>query len=282
MLRTQEDLVQYTMLHDILGTSYRYTGCSCVTASVQAQQERVDFETLQHAQLLSSFRILHTRGPDACKSAGPLASVTQAQTFRCDTCCPALHFLQVGEETFDAWKPAHPADFALVMRKFEAAKCSFTGAEPIPVGGDDDESEDDYLGPAWSILIPPSLHSQIQQGYLDVLNVEQHSTDSIILRPQEMRQLFDPIVQRVVELVVQQVHELGEAGTPASQVLGAGGFMTSPYLKRRLAEALATLGVSGTPVPLIEMRNPEAAVVKGKRLLPTIELCHVTGARCWR
>lgn len=146
------------------------------------------------------------------------------------------------------------------MNKFETAKCSFTGNEPEP----EDGMDSDYSGPTWSIPIPPALHRQMDEGHRSVLSVEQGRHDSVLLQPQNMKELFDPIVQKVVNIVVDKVKSLQDAGTPANQALGAGGFMTSPYLQRRLRQALAGLGVGGAALPLIVMPHPESAVVKGE------------------
>lgn len=169
--------------------------------------------------------------------------------------------LQVGVAAFDSWKAAHPADFSHTMSKFEFARCTYTGEEADTADFDDD---DDLVNCVkHRIPIRPSLKSRIAPEDLQVLAVEHGGRDSITLSPRVMRQLFDPVVQNVVSLVVKELDELDAKGTPASKVLASGGFMNSLYLQRRLRLALASRAGSEPAIPMFVPQHPDTAVMEG-------------------
>lgn len=85
-------------------------------------------------------------------------------------------------------------------------------------------------------------------------------TDSVIISPQEMRDLFDTVVPDVLELVDEQLAEIASQSSPGSPrpvVLMVGGFSNSAYLQHALKQHL-----NGRAHVLIPP-DPGAAVLHG-------------------
>ncbi|KAJ3046355.1 hypothetical protein HK097_000943 [Rhizophlyctis rosea] len=103
---------------------------------------------------------------------------------------------------------------------------------------------------------PLKMHLAIYR----LLDPSEHSQDlsAIDIPPADMRQMFDPAVNRTLELIDAQLQACQANGKPVDRLILVGGFCSSPYLKRRIHETFATR------VRYIStVAEPSAAVVNG-------------------
>lgn len=80
------------------------------------------------------------------------------------------------------------------------------------------------------ILPMPSLQltPEIQKYY-------EKRSSSVLLRPEDFKSLFDPVIDKIEQLVQDQVSEVERReGSSISTIILVGGFGSSPYLNERL------------------------------------------------
>ncbi|CAG9983343.1 unnamed protein product [Clonostachys byssicola] len=82
------------------------------------------------------------------------------------------------------------------------------------------------------VLPMPSLQltPEIQKYY-------EKRSSSVLLRPEDFRILFDPVIEKIEQLVQDQVSEVERReGSSISTIILVGGFGSSPYLNERLED----------------------------------------------
>ncbi|KAK0726065.1 hypothetical protein B0H67DRAFT_480099 [Lasiosphaeris hirsuta] len=141
----------------------------------------------------------------------------------------------IGEEAYKKIPAAKTRHGSQMMNAFETAKCNFSGEEddteigiPAECGIDDD----------------------------DDLNIEDRV---LTFKKAQMQQMFDPCVNRTLELIDGQVDSVMKAGLgKPSMVFVVGGFGRNPYLYRKVQEYCSQRGI-GTRQP----QFPWSAVARG-------------------
>ncbi|KAL7269991.1 hypothetical protein RUND412_007313 [Rhizina undulata] len=113
--------------------------------------------------------------------------------------------------------------------------------------GDDDKSHPS-AGDVFIPGVPEDKQNEIgmEQGYLSFTK-------------EKVKSFFDPVVDRVVALVGDQISSVKEKGKDVSSVLLVGGFGASPYLHKRLKEH----SFSGKQVPVLQPPNAWSAITRG-------------------
>ncbi|KAF8469761.1 hypothetical protein BDZ91DRAFT_720982 [Kalaharituber pfeilii] len=100
-------------------------------------------------------------------------------------------------------------------------------------------------------------------GLLD--NAETGIEDGFLeIHREEMRDIFEPVIQEVLQLIQKQVDSVYLSGhSVVSAILLVGGFGSSPYLYKRVKEhVLPTSGVSGD-IKVLQPANAWSAVARG-------------------
>ncbi|EWC44291.1 hypothetical protein DRE_01117 [Drechslerella stenobrocha 248] len=122
-----------------------------------------------------------------------------------------------------------------VMRNFEEVKCGFR----------DREDQETYS------VVVPGKNNIPEAGIVD--------GEFEITRAQ-MRGFFDPAIDKVIELLAEQVSQLNllDGGRSNKQVLLVGGFGQSPYLYKRVMEWAKPQGIN-----VLQPKDGHVAVVKG-------------------
>ncbi|KAF8470620.1 hypothetical protein BDZ91DRAFT_718530 [Kalaharituber pfeilii] len=129
--------------------------------------------------------------------------------------------------------------YTKMMKDFdERLKRKFTDAE-------DQEFMDCDLG---GIINGDDEERRIYDGYLEIDR-------------DEMRDIFEPVIQQVIRLVKEQIDKVAAEGQMVSSVLMVGGFGGSPYLHQRLSEAILESYRNG--IRVLQPDNPWSAVVRG-------------------
>ncbi|GIQ87358.1 heat shock protein 70 family protein [Kipferlia bialata] len=132
---------------------------------------------------------------------------------------------KLGEEYFLEWTTKFPGEMAQLMAHWEASKRRYAGPEG--------ESIDISMTPKMARKLPAEIEERLeeqQNGY----------GDSFIFTAPEMARVFDPVVDKVLALIEEQMRRLREEGAEGERELDAmllvGGFSSSPYLVRRVRE----------------------------------------------
>ncbi|KAH7336643.1 hypothetical protein BKA65DRAFT_37690 [Rhexocercosporidium sp. MPI-PUGE-AT-0058] len=121
-----------------------------------------------------------------------------------------------------------------MMRTFEEAKMSF---------------EDDNI--MAFVTMPPEISREDDEA-LDIEDGEMR------LDPEDMREIFDPCVNRVLTLVDSQIDEISSQGATVKYILVVGGFGKSMYLLKRIRERY-----SARNIEIVRPSNSWSAVVRG-------------------
>ncbi|KAF8541135.1 hypothetical protein BDD12DRAFT_830367 [Trichophaea hybrida] len=93
----------------------------------------------------------------------------------------------------------------------------------------------------------------------------------------DVRKIFDPVVDCIVDLVQQQEEKVRENGEQVAAILLVGGFGSSEYLRKRLQDTL----YGGKTLQVIQPVNARSAIVRGA-LLRGLEGSVVGGQRARR
>ncbi|KAI5787710.1 hypothetical protein DFH27DRAFT_486901 [Peziza echinospora] len=161
---------------------------------------------------------------------------------------------RLGKETFDGM--SHRARFQMnqywetyIKREFNDGDGDEDGAEgaggvSLVDDGDDEEGGGaDFHVPV--VGIADSAEKGVYAGFLHVTR-------------DEVREIFEPIVTQVIELISKQVIDvLKSANGPISAILLVGGFGSSEYLYSRISKW------SSGKIPILQPRNAWTAVVRG-------------------
>ncbi|KAJ3029929.1 hypothetical protein HDV00_009343 [Rhizophlyctis rosea] len=106
--------------------------------------------------------------------------------------------------------------------------------------------------------VPDALYKLIPQSKLDELETHQDGiSEDILLTSEDMQALCDPVVQKAVDLVQEQI-ETGAAGSRIDTMFLVGGFASSKYLVETLKKKFA-----GSVGRIVRPSDTGAAVVQG-------------------
>ncbi|KAF3920558.1 hypothetical protein ABW20_dc0110195 [Dactylellina cionopaga] len=122
-----------------------------------------------------------------------------------------------------------------VMKNFEEVKCGFR----------DRDDQETYS------LIVPGKNNIPEAGVID---------GEFEISRADMRALFDPIVDKVITLIAEQIKQINMADQMPSnkQILLVGGFGQSPYLYKRVMDWAKPQGIF-----VLQPKDGDVAVVKG-------------------
>ncbi|PVH83064.1 actin-like ATPase domain-containing protein [Cadophora sp. DSE1049] len=141
---------------------------------------------------------------------------------------------KLGQEKFGMIRKEWLRPGSRMMRTFEDAKMSF---------------EDDNI--MAFVTMPPEIGREDDET-LDIEDGEMR------LDPEDMRQIFDPCVNRVLTLIDSQIDAVSTQNAAVKYILVAGGFGKSMYLLRRIRERYLS-----KKIEVIRPSNPWSAVVRG-------------------
>ncbi|KAF8243913.1 actin-like ATPase domain-containing protein [Wilcoxina mikolae CBS 423.85] len=82
------------------------------------------------------------------------------------------------------------------------------------------------------------------------------------MKTDDVRQIFDPVVDCIVELVQKQEAKVREKGEQVAAILLVGGFGSSEYLRKRLQDTL----YGGQTLQVMQPVNARSAIVRGALL----------------
>ncbi|KAG2484378.1 hypothetical protein HYH03_016794 [Edaphochlamys debaryana] len=201
----------------------------------------------------------------------------------------------LGADAWDAWQAAEPGEVAKLRSRWEVSKRGFAGGGPISLtaaaGSAPASGPGLFLGGGLvkvagvrsgdlRLPLPPGLVERLGRLKLQSLSSPDRlrglvSSDRQLVLPSEVvaSRVFDPVVDKALELMAGVAEEGSRLGNSANKVLLAGGFARSAYLQARVRQALPR-GAS-----LLLPEDPGAAVVKGAVIfgaLPSI----ISGRRC--
>ncbi|KAF8245037.1 actin-like ATPase domain-containing protein [Wilcoxina mikolae CBS 423.85] len=80
----------------------------------------------------------------------------------------------------------------------------------------------------------------------------------------DVQKIFDPVVDRIIHLVEQQVLEVQQKGETVAAILLVGGFGSSEYLLKRLQET--RYGPASTELQVVQPINARSAIARGALL----------------
>jgi hypothetical protein len=111
------------------------------------------------------------------------------------------------------------------------------------------------------LSVPGEIHDLMPAAAIERLAAQVGGTQHrIVVTPQEVKRLFDKVVDTIIELVGEQLDEIrkqdGPRDTP-ERILLVGGLSGSEYLQERLLQTI------DGPVTLLVPPNPAAAVLFG-------------------
>ncbi|PNH04912.1 Heat shock protein 12A, partial [Tetrabaena socialis] len=165
----------------------------------------------------------------------------------------------VGAAQWDKWKAHNPVEWLVLMGNWEAVKRSFGG---VP-------SKTSILArmarSELRVVLPPGLVQAIGPMRLAELSPAVAGNIRTCITPEGLlvlpgqavaAEIFGPVVDQIVALAWELLEEGAGLDNSCNKVLLAGGFASSPYLQRRVKEALDMQAVL-TP------REPGAAIVTG-------------------
>ncbi|KXZ53293.1 hypothetical protein GPECTOR_7g1187 [Gonium pectorale] len=182
----------------------------------------------------------------------------------------------LGGDVWDAWKEDHPAELTKLKAKWELSKRAFFG-DQVASGMSSPAAPGVVMGWPGTMVRPAHVHSgdvrlqlperlgdQLGSKALKALSTPSRdrgwvSADRSLVLPAEVvaKEVFDPVVDQVLELMADMLYEGRSTGTICNKVLLAGGFARSPYLQSRVRQVLP----AGTN--LLLPTDPGAAVVTG-------------------
>ncbi|KAL7276609.1 hypothetical protein RUND412_000413 [Rhizina undulata] len=137
----------------------------------------------------------------------------------------------LGDDTINKMKPVARNE---MMRQWEdKVKFKFVDAEDI-------ESYDLYI-PG----VPDNEEKGLEAGFLSLTGAA-------------VKSIFDPTVDRIVDLVDEQIRKVRDKGQKVSAIILVGGFGSSGYLRKRLSENL----FNGRKVRVIQPMNAWTAIVR--------------------
>jgi molecular chaperone DnaK (HSP70) len=153
--------------------------------------------------------------------------------------CVDTGFTKLMERKFGAvfidWAKSKPKDVVRLRKHWLTTKKVFGSGKAMDVS---------------LVSLPPSLLRILEnEGLLD------EDDDELELSEGEMKSIFDPIVDRILELTEEQYKTSARAPT---KLLLVGGFAGSPYLQQRVKAAY-----EGRVKAVVVPPTPGAAVVKG-------------------
>ncbi|KAH9212735.1 hypothetical protein DL95DRAFT_463734 [Leptodontidium sp. 2 PMI_412] len=141
---------------------------------------------------------------------------------------------KLGQEKFGMIRNEWLRPESRMMRTFEEAKMSF---------------EDDNI--MAFVTMPPEISREDDEA-LDIEDGEMR------LDPEDMREIFDPCVNRVLTLIDSQIEEVSSQAASVKYILVAGGFGKSMYLLKRIRERFSRQNIE-----VIRPSNSWSAVVRG-------------------
>jgi molecular chaperone DnaK (HSP70) len=137
---------------------------------------------------------------------------------------------------FTDWATRKPRDVLKLRKQWLTAKITFGS------GG---------ITKRALVTLPQSLQKKLAKAQL----IDDDDDDDLELSEREMKSIFDPIVDRILELTEEQYKASARAPT---KLLLVGGFAGSPYLQLRVKAAF-----EGRVKAVVVPPTPGAAVVKG-------------------
>ncbi|RPA90381.1 actin-like ATPase domain-containing protein [Choiromyces venosus 120613-1] len=143
---------------------------------------------------------------------------------------------RIGNRSFPRFDKMRPEGRIHMMKEFN---------DTLKPGFTDSEDEDIFTCPI------PGVADDANAGIEDGL---------FVIDREEMRKIFDPVVQKVIQLVQQQVKESRQARQVKALVL-VGGFGESEYLRRQLEAKITTK--DGEKLIILQPPNAWTAVVRG-------------------
>ncbi|KAK6518323.1 hypothetical protein TWF506_005483 [Arthrobotrys conoides] len=103
----------------------------------------------------------------------------------------------------------------------------------------------------WFIELPVEVANDEENGIYD---------NELEFTVEELQELFDPVVEKIIRLVEDQIHCIHNAGQPVSAIFLVGGFGESHYLYQSLVR-----WVNGNcaSIPVINPRESWSAIMRG-------------------
>ncbi|KAJ3350962.1 hypothetical protein GGF32_004575 [Allomyces javanicus] len=160
---------------------------------------------------------------------------------------------KIGDDAFEdlTLSPSLSNTWRDVESRWEGLKRAYKGAPPP---GSNPSHYTDV------ITFSLSLYKKIPEEYRAQLRADQGTDDELWITPDDMQSFFDPVVNKILAMVVEQ---LRGANTVVDYIFFVGGFGSNRYLQTRiLADAEVQQRVRNTDVP-VQIRQPESAVLKG-------------------
>ncbi|GIQ92480.1 hypothetical protein KIPB_016271, partial [Kipferlia bialata] len=123
---------------------------------------------------------------------------------------------KLGAEYYEEWRVNFPAEMSLLMANWEDCKRRFSGVD----------SETMF------IAMPPKMYKKLPEEVEERLSEEQDGfDDAIVLTGADGVRVFDPVVNKVLGLIEEQMRRLREEGSQGARQLHAmllvGGFSSS-------------------------------------------------------
>ena len=161
-----------------------------------------------------------------------------------------LRFLasKIGQETIDDARNQEPESFMQLMRGWEEMKRSFQGRSSFPVSR-----------PYKSFVLPHLLYTLMSEKRISELEEMQSGFgEAVFITFPDMKTIFDPVVERTIALIEEQLGRCTEHGLSVEKFFVVGGFSESPYLFRRIQSTF-----TGRVKDIYRPTNPGSAVVQG-------------------
>ncbi|KAK3378944.1 hypothetical protein B0T24DRAFT_663235 [Lasiosphaeria ovina] len=164
----------------------------------------------------------------------------------------------IGRDAYQKIPPSATRHGSNMMKAFEFAKCNFSG--------DDDDME---------ILLPAECGIYTDSN----LNIKQHV---LTLKKEQMELVFDPCVNRTLELIDGQVDSVMKTSSrKPKMVFVVGGFGSNPYLYSKIEEYCSQRSIAARFPPHPWSAAARAAVCRGLEI-GTDDLHHVIVVRLAR
>ncbi|KAK6501251.1 hypothetical protein TWF481_009092 [Arthrobotrys musiformis] len=103
----------------------------------------------------------------------------------------------------------------------------------------------------WYFRLPVNVPDDEENGIL---------RNELEFTAEELKELFDPVVRKTIELVKMQVANILKCKKKVSAIFLVGGFGESPYLHQALMNWANTLA---TPIPVVNPRESWSAIMRG-------------------
>lgn len=176
----------------------------------------------------------HTRASGDCRWSGYVYLEPSSQ---CIICCTGTNGLQAGKcggtfvdrnlfkllgarfgEAFTSLGPDQIGPGSSFMDQFELKKKDFGSSAPS----------------RRAHRIP--LHMPLLKQTPDLDQYYEKRSSSVLLRHEDYKLLFDPVVDTIIDLIDNQVSQIKESGeTAITTIVLVGGFGSSPYLKENIS-----------------------------------------------